>query len=319
MRHPQVGLHLSSSEALRSSEAASPSDNPSSSEFARSVEAPRRAAVLGRPIEHSLSPVLHGAAYAALGLAGWTFDRIDCGADGLPALVAGAGPECVGFAVTMPAKRAALDVAAHVSSTAALVGAANTLLPGRTGWRADNTDVHGLTTTLQIHGINAPEVERRGPVVVLGAGGTAQAALVALRKLGFHAAAVVVRDPARTAHAAGTAARAGMELNVHAMAAAGSLLRSCALLVSTVPAEGTEAVLDTPWRSDVVALDAVYAGWPTPLARSVTAAGGRPISGAHVLLHQAAAQVELMTGRPAPVGAMAVALRAHVGVALNAL
>ncbi len=329
MPDTQVGLHLSSADTPSSSEALSSSearDSPrafnssetlSASEVPGFAEAPRRAAVLGRPISHSLSPVLHRAAYEALGLPGWSFDRIDCGADELAALVAGAGPEYVGFAVTMPAKRAALAAAAHVSSTAALVGAANTLLPGRTGWRADNTDVQGLVTTLQTHGTTAPEVQRRGPVVVLGAGGTAQAAVVALSELGFDAATVVVRDPGRTTQVAATAARAGLGLEVRSMASAGSLSRSCALLVSTVPAEGTQAVLSTPWRADLVAVDAVYAGWPTPLARSVSAAGGRAISGAHLLLRQAAAQVELMTGRPAPLDAMAHALRMHVGAALD--
>lgn len=288
-----------------------------SSEVPRSAEARRRAAVLGRPIGHSLSPVLHCAAYEALGLPDWTFDRVDCGADELAALVAGAGPEYVGFAVTMPAKRAALRAAAHVSSTAALVGAANTLLPGRAGWQADNTDVHGLVAAVQTHGIISSPTQRLGPVVVLGAGGTAQAAVVALSELRFDAVTVVVRDPARTAQVAATAARAGLRLEVHAMAAAGALLRSCALLVSTVPADGTQAVLDTAWRTDLVALDVVYAGWPTSLAASVTAAGGRALSGAHVLLHQAAAQVHLMTGQAAPIDAMAQALRAHVGAALD--
>src|SRR5206468_7856666 len=88
----------------------------------------RRAAVLGRPVAHSLSPVLHRASYAALGLAGWRYDAIDCDETGLPPFVDRLGPEWVGLSLTMPLKRAALEVADDVSPLASAVGAANTLL-----------------------------------------------------------------------------------------------------------------------------------------------------------------------------------------------
>ncbi|MDT4916857.1 MAG: shikimate dehydrogenase, partial [Pseudonocardiales bacterium] len=100
-----------------------------------------RAGVLGRPVAHSLSPVLHRAAYAALGLA-WTYDAIDCGVDDLREVLAERAG-WAGFSATMPLKNALLDVAAEVQPRAAAIGAANTLLPGPHGWIADNTDATG--------------------------------------------------------------------------------------------------------------------------------------------------------------------------------
>src|SRR5438270_2161041 len=109
-----------------------------------------RAAVLGRPVAHSLSPLLHRAAYAALGLTDWTYDALDVGADDLPVLLAGLGPEWRGFSVTMPCKQAAVAVADEVDRLPRLLGAANTLLRTDTGgWRAENTDVTGVGMALQ--------------------------------------------------------------------------------------------------------------------------------------------------------------------------
>src|SRR5882757_2227734 len=152
----------------------------------------RRAAVVGSPVAHSLSPVLHNAAYAALGLADWTFDRIDRTADTMPALVAELTPDWVGLAVTMPGKHAALALADERTERAVAVGAANTLLrrPGG-GWRADCTDVAGVTGALTAAGGYRPIPHATG--LVLGAGGTAAAALAALAELGVADVTLVVR------------------------------------------------------------------------------------------------------------------------------
>jgi len=83
-----------------------------------------RAAVLGRPVSHSLSPLLHRAAYAALGLTDWTYDALDVGAEDLPDLLAGLGPEWRGFSVTMPCKQAAVEVADEAGALPGLLGAA---------------------------------------------------------------------------------------------------------------------------------------------------------------------------------------------------
>jgi hypothetical protein len=127
----------------------------------------RRAAVLGYPIEHSLSPILHGAAYQALDLHGWHYDKIECDEAGLPSLVDSMGPEWAGLSLTMPLKRVALTVADEVSPLAQAVGAANTLVfsPGG-GRRADNIDVAGMVSALREAGLTRVE-----QAVILGADG----------------------------------------------------------------------------------------------------------------------------------------------------
>src|SRR3954452_16502463 len=118
-----------------------------------------RAAVLGRPVGHSLSPLLHRAAYAALGLTDWSYDALDVGAQDLPVLLAGLGPEWRGFSVTMPCKRAAVDLADEVDELPRLLHASNRLVRTGSGsrWRAENTDVAGVGMALQLGGVERVE------------------------------------------------------------------------------------------------------------------------------------------------------------------
>ena len=269
------------------------------------ADGPRRAAVLGRPVTHSLSPLLHRAAYAALGLTDWTYDALDVGAEDLPVLLAGLGPEWRGFSVTMPCKQAAVEVADVVEPLPRLLHAANTLIHTDTGWRAENTDVSGIGMALQLAG-----VEEVRSAAIIGAGGTATAAAVALASLGAEHVEVVVRDPAR----AGAVTRVLEALGVPATV---STLRAAALdapvVVSTVPVDAQPDVVALPWHAGQTVLDVLYANWPTLLARRVTEAGGLVAGGLDVLFWQATLQVELMTGRPAPIEAMRAALDAAVG------
>jgi shikimate dehydrogenase len=266
--------------------------------------APRLAGVLGRPIGHSLSPVLHRAAYVALGLE-CDYRAVDCGVAELSATLA-ARPDWLGFSATMPLKRALLDVASDVRPLARDVGAANTLLPlaGRPGeWVADNTDVAGVVGALGTF----DRVPRTA--AVLGAGGTAQAVLAALRLLGLTRCGVLVRDSGRTADLAATAERCGVGLEIATLTDPGGAL-DADLVVSTLPAGAADLVADHAWTPGQTVLDVVYTGWPTTLARAAADAGAAARSGAAMLLYQAAEQVELMTGRPAPVEAMRSALLA---------
>jgi len=266
-----------------------------------------RAAVLGMPIEHSLSPVLHTAAYAALGLTGWDYGRYAVDEAGLPEFVAGLGPEWVGLSLTMPLKRVALEVADEVAADTAAIGAANTLVRRPSGWLAVNTDVAGIEESLRELG--AASVER---AVVIGAGGTAQAALAALRRLGELAPTVLVRDPARAGALRDTAERLGVTPRIvggfpHV------LLPPADVVISTVPAGAADALATVEWNPATVLLDVIYAPWPTAPASAAAAAGCRVAGGLEVLLHQAVGQVELMTGRPGPTAAMAAALMAAAG------
>ncbi len=262
----------------------------------------RKAAVLGSPVAHSRSPQLHLAAYRALGLDDWTYQRIECTAEELPALVGGFGPEWVGVSVTMPGKFAALEFADERTERAELVGSANTLVRTETGWRADNTDVDGVSGALGL---------RRGlhRAVVLGSGGTAPAAVLALAHLGVTHLVVAARSRDRAARLLDLGCRLGLETTFCAVTDPD--LRAVAdaadVLVSTSPADAAAGLADRLARVPVL-LDAIYDPWPTPLARAVSAAGGEVISGLQMLLHQAFSQVEQFTGLPAPRQQMAAAL-----------
>jgi shikimate dehydrogenase len=261
----------------------------------------RHAAVLGRPIAHSFSPVLHRAAYAALGI-DWTYDAIDCGVEELPAVLAERA-DWAGFSCTMPLKHALLDVAAEVRPIAAAIGSGNTLLPGPDGWIADNTDVAGIVAAMAEYAL-APT-----SVTILGAGGTAQAVLGALLALGVDSCTVLVRDPSRAGALTATGVRLGIDVALGPLAPDSDAL-AADLVVSTLPAGATNPLADRPWRPTQAVLDVVYAPWPTPLARAAQAGGAKVVSGALMLLHQAAVQVGLMTGQEAPVDDMRAALAA---------
>jgi shikimate dehydrogenase len=264
---------------------------------------PRRAAVLGSPIAHSRSPQLHLAAYRALGLTEWTYDRIECTADELPSLVGGFGPEWVGVSVTMPGKFAALAFADERSTRAELVGSANTLLRTDGGWHADNTDVDGVTGALGAKlQDTASDLQR---AAVLGSGGTAPAALVGLVELGAADVAIVSRNRDKAEPLLALGARLGVAMRWVELGA--PLGDDVDAVVNTLPANVAAehaATVAGAW----LLLDAIYDPWPTPLAEVVAAAGGRVVSGLDMLLHQAFAQVEQFTGRPAPKEAMSAAL-----------
>ncbi len=255
----------------------------------------RRAAVLGSPISHSRSPDLHLAAYHALGLTDWTYDRIECTAEQLPGLVSGLGPEWAGLSVTMPGKFAALRFATERTARAELVGSANTLVRTPAGWRADNTDVDGVVGALE----SLP-----GPrTAVLGSGGTAPAAVVGLATLGAREIAVVARNPERAAPLLALSEPLGVDIRWIALGTPVQVDAVVNTLPVAVGAEHAHTVTDVG-----VLLDAIYDPWPTPLATAVAAAGGRVISGLQMLLNQAFAQVEQFTGLPAPKEVMRQAL-----------
>jgi shikimate dehydrogenase len=258
---------------------------------------------LGRPIAHSRSPELHLAAYRALGLHDWSYERIECGAEELPGVVGGFGPEWVGVSVTMPGKFAALRFADEHTERAARVGSANTLVRTPAGWRADNTDIDGVSGALASIG------GASGRALVCGSGGTAPAAVVGLADLGVTGVTVVARDPQKAARLVDLATRVGVPTRFCALDS-GELAEQVAaaeVLVSTIPADVATRYAAT-FAAIPVLLDAVYDPWPTPLAEAVAAAGGRVIGGLQMLLHQAFAQVEQFTGLPAPREAMACAL-----------
>ncbi|TCO49863.1 shikimate dehydrogenase [Actinocrispum wychmicini] len=274
-----------------------------------------KASVVGKPIAHSLSPVLHSAAYEALGLTEWTYSRIEADDTELPGLVAGLGPEWMGLSVTMPGKFAALSLADSVTDRASLVGAANTLVRTADGWRADCTDVDGVVGAL-VHG-GGFQARPDARAVLLGAGGTALAALVALASLEVSSFALVLRDPAKSADVSLCAERLGVKVDVLRWADTSfeELAADADVLVSTVPGSVADPYAEDLARASCV-LDVIYHPWPTRLASAVQARGGRIGTGLDMLLYQAFGQVEQFTGRPAPRDEMRNALSAATGMRL---
>ena len=265
-----------------------------------------RAGVLGSPIRHSLSPVLHRAAYAELDL-DWTYDAHEVDEAGLSGFLAGLDGSWGGLSLTMPLKRAVLPLLAELRPLARAVGAANTVVPLAAAddglplpLAGDNTDVPGMVAALRAAGVD--RVER---ACVLGAGATASSALAALCELGERAPVVLARDVRRAGALREAATRLGVRPQFRAWTAT---LPRCDLLVATAPAGSTDGLANTlPAQVQGVLFDVVYDPWPTALATAWAARGGRIAGGLELLVQQAALQVEVLTGRPGPLPAMRAA------------
>jgi shikimate dehydrogenase len=256
--------------------------------------------VVGSPIAHSLSPVLHRAAYVELGL-DWRYDAVELVEDALADYLATHAVR--GVSVTMPLKQVALALAVEAAPVAVTVGAANTLTPVPGGWRADNTDIDGAVAALARHGVR----DLTGASVVLvGAGGTARGMLAALRLLGLEQVRVLARRPETARHALGSVADAvGIGLSIDALTAAA--FGRPDLLVATTPAGALDPYAEVAARAGTV-FEVLYHPWPTALVAAAQRAGGRVVGGLDLLVGQAGRQVELMTGCPvAPVEAMRAA------------
>ncbi len=280
----------------------------------------RRAAVLGHPVAHSLSPVLHAAAYRALGLDGWEYGVHDITEDTLEGFLHDVDPGWAGLSLTMPLKQVVIPLLDHVEPLAEAVGAVNTVLfsgvggAGRGGVTSTgtNTDVHGIVAALR-EGLGTRRVS---DAVVLGGGATAASALAALAELGCASPRVFVRSLERIGPLRAAVARMGVSptFEVFDDKATTSALAAADAVVSTTPkyAADTWAALltDAGDKPGGVLLDVVYDPRPTALQSAWTALGADAVGGERMLLHQAAEQVRLMTGRTAPLGAMDEALRA---------
>jgi shikimate dehydrogenase len=270
-----------------------------------------KAAVLGSPVAHSLSPVLHRAAYAALGLHGWTYTAIECDEARLPAVLAGLGGDWAGLSLTMPLKRAVLPLLDEIDPLAADVGGANTVVLADGRRLGYNTDVGGMVAALAAAGVT--EVSPAAGALVIGGGATACSALAALRQIGAREVAVAMRDPSRSAELEAAAKRLDVAIRLcvlatGAPAAAAAPLPAAAaeLVICTVPPHAADAA--TSWllrgQAPRAVFDVAYDPWPTRLAVAARGAGSIVIGGFDLLLRQAARQVELMTGQAAPLAAM---------------
>lgn len=273
------------------------------------------AAVIGSPIAHSLSPVIHRAAWERLGLAGdWEYRSAEVDRGGLGAFIAGLDPQCRGLSVTMPCKQAVMPLMDVVDPLAAAVGAVNTVVPGAGVLTGFNTDVHGITTAIA----EARAARGLGPArsaCVLGARATASSALAALGALGVTRTTVVARRFSGPGSVVAAAARMGVGIDqvlIGDTTRAGAAL-AADIVVSTLPAGAADplAALVRPGGHQCL-LDVVYAPRDTALRRAFEAGGAVIAEGTEMLIHQGAQQVRLMTGRDPDTGVMRAALEAEV-------
>jgi len=255
-----------------------------------SVQPGQRCAVLGSPIAHSLSPVLHGAAYAELGL-DWTYEAIEVDEDGLAEFLAGLGDDWRGLSLTMPLKRVAMELVERCSEVATVVGSVNTILLGPEEGRGvgDNTDVPGAVAALREGGLDDLRTAR-----IVGGGATATSIAYALSSLGVTDLEIVVRDASRAEVAVEVARKAGVDVTV--LSFDHPFLQKVDLLASTVPADVVESRSAELVETSRAVFDVAYHPWPTPLATTAEEASLAVVTGLDLLVQQAALQVELMTG-----------------------
>jgi len=257
-----------------------------------------RCAVLGSPIAHSLSPVLHRAAYAELGL-DWSYDAVEVDSAGLGAFVAGLDASWRGLSLTMPLKRVVLPLLDETDAWAQVSQAANTVVLEGGRLCGSNTDVPGAVAALTERAAQRDLTT----AVVLGGGATAASVLLALSEVGCQRARLLVRNPARAVETLAAVDRHG-----HGPAISVGRLTEpfdeVDVLVSTIPADAQTAALVESAAGSRVVFDVLYDPWPTPIARAAVDRGQVLVGGLDLLVHQAALQVRLMTGLEAPLDAM---------------
>lgn len=277
-----------------------------------------RFAVIGSPVEHSLSPVMHRTAYRLLGLGGSAgapvYDRCEVPAGELARFLReGPGRDLAGASVTMPGKPEAFALAAETDRTSQDLGISNTLVRRADGsWRAENHDVHGIVAALRDHGAIAPA---RGGV--LGSGATALSAAAALLELGAGEILVSARSPHKLQALEDLAARGGATVRRIPWSASHRVLEAD-VVISALAIDGARAVARTWTDLSHLAvpeqfLDVLYDPWPAPLAAIVAEQGGVVVDGLEMLAHQADMQIRSMLGvQAAPVPEMLAAARAEL-------
>ena len=262
------------------------------------------AAVIGSPIEHSLSPVIHRAAWAQLGIDGWEYHRLEQDTDSLPGFIAGLGADCAGLSVTMPCKQAVMPLLDVIDPLASAVGAVNTVVPS-SGVLAGFASA--VRRACSMAGCSAPS-----SALVLGARATASSALAALGELGITSSTVAARRFGGPGSVVAAASRLGVTIEQVLWSDAEAVDRAASsadLVISTLPASAADPLAERlRVREGQILLDVVYSPRDTALRRAFENAGGVVAEGTDMLIFQAGAQVQLMTGRSPDTGVMREAL-----------
>lgn len=272
--------------------------------------ATRVAAVIGDPVRHSLSPVIHNAALRALDL-DWVYVALPVAeGDGAVAVAAVRTLGLEGLSVTMPHKGAVLEAVDRCSPTAARLGAANTVARHGTELHADNTDGRGFLDALRLDEGWEPSGAR---CAVVGAGGAARAVVLALAEAGASEVVVVNRTPHRGEVAAGLAGAAGRAGSADDLASADLVVNATPLGMRGVATAAAAAPLPVPagsLRPGQLVVDLVYDPPVTRLLEAARERGAAAVGGIGMLVHQAAHQFRAWTGEDPPLEVMSAAASA---------
>lgn len=259
-----------------------------------------KAAVLGHPIGHSLSPAIHQAAIAALDL-DMTYQAFDVDVDGLAPFIGELNEDWVGLSLTMPLKTEVLSLITHIDEVVELTQSANTVYRDASGeWSLTNTDVFGLSEAIRMS-----EVHSSSSVGILGSGATARSAVVAAVELGASRLVLAARNVRASQEIVRMSSALGVDLEIVNYDSMD--LTECGLVISTLP--GATAMNYTPSLTvdaDAALLDVSYSPWPSALAQWWP--NSHVISGKEMLLWQATKQWHLFTGTQAPVASMREAI-----------
>lgn len=273
------------------------------------------AAVIGSPIEHSLSPVIHRAAWAQIGIDGWEYRRLEQDADSVPRFIGGLGGDCAGLSVTMPCKQAVMPLLDAIDPLASAVGAVNTVVPSSGVLAGFNTDVTGISSAIRRA---CSQADRALPTsaVVLGARATASSALAALGELGIVTSTVAARRFGGPGSVVAASSRLGVSIDQVLWSDRDAVLRAISgadLVISTLPAGVADPLAEhMTVREGQILLDVVYSPRETALRSAFERNGGIVAEGTDMLVFQAAAQVQLMTGRTPKTDVMRGALEAEL-------
>ncbi len=247
-------------------------------------------AVVGHPIDHSLSPVLHAAAYDVLGL-DWAYGRQDLTEDLLDDYVSSRDESWVGLSLTMPLKYRAAELADVVDDATALTGGCNTLV-----FEHDTNRLNGFNTDVPALASVITDVSG-GPLAslaIVGGGATAVSAVVAAARAGAQSVDLYLRDASKAGNAIAAAQACSISLSVHPL---DQFSQEVPRGISVVTLPGSvDIALPASGLADSVLLDVAYAPWPTQRARTWNEAGGRSVSGLHMLARQALLQVRIFAG-----------------------
>lgn len=259
------------------------------------------AAVLGSPIAHSKSPDMHRAVYAHLGVP-IVYDRVEVTQDQAAEFMAtlpqryGSVKRLAGFSVTMPLKSALVPHMTALSERVERLGVLNTIVFDESGQtRGYNTDVDGVRLALTQTGYKP---SRGGTMAILGAGGTATAAVAAAADMGLDGVVLYVRNAQRAVETSTVATRFGLRVEIKSLADFSQDSPIHQAVVATLPAHAAD-----PFAAQLPAgplpplLDVIYDPWPTALAQAWQATGSAVASGMDMLLYQGVEQAKLFTQR----------------------